>query len=273
MTTTLLIDADLMAFRAAAGNQDNIDWGDGVVSVSTDIEEAKTKIRRELDQWMADLDATDFLICLSDDFKNFRKGIDPTYKGNRTTVERPELLYVLKDWLYESFPSRRVPTLEADDILGIMSTEAHQGERIMVSQDKDMKTIPGTLYRPYGEAPELLVIDRPAADRYHLYQTLTGDVVDHYPGCPGVGPGKASAALDSLTGWEPYTHVFKSGPRKGLEETRWAPRPFDTPWEVLVSLYAKAGLTEAHALVQARLARILRGEDWDGRRPILWSPS
>ena len=262
-----------MAFRAAAGNQDNIDWGDGIVSVSTDIEEAKAKMRREIDEWMSALDATDFLICLSDDFVNFRKRIDPTYKGNRANTERPELLYILKDWLYESFPSRRIATLEADDILGIMSTEPHQGERIMVSQDKDMKTIPGTLYRPYSDTPELLVIDRPAADRFHLFQTLTGDVVDHYPGCPGTGPSKAEAALETLMGWEPYTHVFTRGPRKGQEETRWAPRQCATQWEAVVSLFAKAGLSERDALIQARLARILRHEDWDGRRPIMWKPA
>lgn len=261
-----------MAFRAAAGNQDTFDWGDGIVSVSTDIEKAKEKMRDEIDLWMSKLDATDFLICLSDDFVNFRKGIDPTYKDNRGGTERPELLYVLKDWLAEVFPYRRVATLEADDILGIMSTEPHKGERIMVSQDKDMKTIPGTLYRPYGDEPELLSIDQASADRFHLWQTLTGDMVDHYPGCPGIGPLKADAALDNLTGVESYIHTFKSGPRKGQEETRWRPRQFDTPWEVIVSLYEKAGLTGRDALVQARLARILRHEDWDGRRPIMWSP-
>jgi DNA polymerase-1 len=43
----------------------------------------------------------------------------------------------------------------------------------------------------------------------------------------------------------------------------------------VVSLYAKAGLTEADALRQARLARILRWTDWDNKKkePILWTPS
>jgi DNA polymerase-1 len=43
------------------------------------------------------------------------------------------------------------------------------------------------------------------------------------------------------------------------------------PWDIVVSLFRKAGKTSADALTQARLARILRHEDWDGG-PILWRP-
>lgn len=273
MTTTLLIDADLMAYRAAAGTQETHDWGEGIVSVSTDIDAAKRQLRDEIDRFMAATDATDFLICLSDDFNNFRKDVDPTYKQSRKEVERPELLYVLKDWLAERFTYRRVPTLEADDILGIMSTEAHQGTRIMVSQDKDMKTIPGYLYRPYDETPEVQAISLEEADRFHLWQTLTGDAVDFYPGCPGVGPVAADKLLDGNLGWEDYVHVMKSGPRKGQEEVRWRPKTFDRTWDAVVSAFRKAGKTAKDALVQARLARILRASDFDGRRPILWTPT
>lgn len=273
MTTHLLIDADLMAYRAAAGTQDEHDWGDTGFSVTTDIEAAKRQLRDQIDKWMAELGGDRFTICLSDDFNNFRKSIDSTYKQSRAEVERPLILYQLKDWLAERFPHDRRRTLEADDVMGILSTEPHSEARIIVSQDKDMKTIPGFLYRPFDEKPEVLDISREGADRFHLWQTITGDAVDFYPGCPGSGPAAADRVLDTLIGFEGYVHTFTRGPRKGTDEVRWAPKQFDTPWAALVSLFVKAGKTEADALVQARLARILRNEDWDGRRPILWSPN
>lgn len=261
-----------MAYRAAAANQTTHDWGDGVVAIETNIEEAKTQLRQQIDLWMSETDADDFLICLSDDFHNFRKDIDPTYKGNRSTTERPELLYKLKDWLAERFPHDRRRTLEADDVMGILATEPHTGTRIIVSQDKDMRTIPGYLYRPFDERPQVELISEAEADHYHLYQTLTGDAVDHYPGCPGVGKMKAEAALRSLTGVMPVHREITRGPRKGTIVTEYEPADMDNPWDVVVSLYLKAGLTAQDALVQARLARILRASDFDGHRPILWNP-
>lgn len=274
-----------MAYRAASGTQTNFDWGDTGASVATDIEKAKVQLRQQIDKWMADLEADTFTVCLSDDFRSFRKeDVDPTYKDIRTEIERPVVLYQLKDWLFERFPSERRNRLEADDVMGIRSTEPGTGEtRIIVSQDKDMKTIPGFLYRPFTETmtpsgrpkvtPEFLEITREAADRFHLWQTIVGDAVDGYPGAPGLGPKAAEAILSENLGWESYVHVFKSGPRKGLEETRWRPKAYDTPWEALVSAFQKVGGTAADALRQARLARILRWEDQRDFRPILWNPA
>lgn len=285
LTTRLLIDADLMAYRAASGTQRTHDWGDGVISVQTDIEAAKRQLRDQIDKWMDELEADAFTICLSDDFRSFRKeDVDPTYKDLRSTVERPEVLYPLKDWLFERFPSERRNRLEADDVMGIRSTEPGTGEsRIIVSQDKDMKTIPGLLYRPFTTrvlpsgrevaAPEMLDVTPEDADRFHLWQTITGDAVDGYPGAPGLGPKAADAILADNTGWESYQHEFSRGPRKGTSETRWKPKVFDTTWEAIVSAFQKVGGTGADALRQARLARILRWGDQRDFRPILWNPA
>jgi hypothetical protein len=43
-------------------------------------------------------------------------------------------------------------------------------------------------------------------------------------------------------------------------------------WDTVVEAYEKAGLTEDDALVTARLARILRAEDYDGVNIKLWEP-
>lgn len=269
---TLLIDADIIAYQAAATNQTTHDWGDGNVSVTTDMAAAKDMVRQQIDRWVDELGASAFVLCLSDDLKNFRKGVDPTYKASRSKTERPELLYKLKDWMASSFPFDRRRTLEADDVLGILATEPHQGTRIIVSADKDLQTIPGLLYRPLGENPQVREITEAEADFYHLFQTLTGDATDNYPGCPGVGPVKAEAALRSLTGVLPVHREITRGARKGEIVTEYEPAEMDTPWDVVVSLFIKAGLTAQDALVQARLARILRASDYDGKRPILWTP-
>ena len=81
-----------------------------------------------------------------------------------------------------------------------------------------------------------------------MKQTLTGDTVDCYPGCPGVGPVKAQRILD------------EDGDEYDL-------------WLNVVMAFEKAGLTEEDALVQARLARILTTSDYnyDKEEPILWT--
>lgn len=275
MTTRLLIDADLMAYRAAVGTQTNFDWGDTGKSVTTDMAAAQRQLRDQIDKWMAELEADAFTICLSDDFRSFRKeDVDPSYKAVRADVERPELLYQLKDWLYGRFPSERHNRLEADDVMGIRSTEPGTGEtRIIVSQDKDMKTIPGFLYRPFEDKPDIQEITLAEADHFHLLQTLAGDAVDGYPGCYGIGIGRAETALRTLTGYKLVDTVRRTGPLKGTVKTTWEKTPMDDPWAVVVSHFERIGQTWHDAIRQARLARILRWEDQRNFRPILWNPA
>ncbi len=79
--------------------------------------------------------------------------------------------------------------------MGILSTHPTkiQGKKIIVSEDKDMRTIPGWLYNPGPNKDiEPKYINEFEADRYHLYQTITGDSTDGYKGCPGAGPIRAA---------------------------------------------------------------------------------
>lgn len=269
MTRTLLIDADLLAYRASAAHERRYDWsGTGQKSIAADEEAARQVAAETIESLTDTLRADAVLICLSDDFNSFRKDrIDPTYKALRNNVERPQHLYDLKEWLAQNYPYDRRRALEADDVMGIIATDpTRTDERIIVSEDKDMQTVPGLLYRR-GKLQRISVKE---ADRFHLWQTLVGDVTDGYPGLPGVGPKHA----DPLTlgiGWEPYQHELRGGPRRGQVEIRWRNTAM-SPWEAVVSAYVRAGLTEADALKQARLARILRYEDYDGHSPILWNP-
>lgn len=255
MTRTLLVDADLLAYVASAATQRSyaFDGPDAPPAVSADFDEATAAAEQQIQKLIDRLQPDEVAICLSDDFRNWRKErIDPAYKGHRT-AERPIQLYPIKDWLRANYIVEERPTLEADDVMGILATDpSRTDERIIVSADKDMMTVPGLLYRPQldkgSKTPPILRISPLEAIRFHFWQAIVGDQTDGYPGAPGVGP-KSPFAEDVM--------------EAGCEEEAW--------WEVLMAFH-KAGLDEDAAVKQARLARILQFEDYDGRRPLLWNP-
>ncbi len=188
----------------------------------------------------------------------WRNSVMEGYKSNRKKTRRPIVYGPLRSWVHEVFETFERPGLEGDDVLGILATRQDDTERVIVSIDKDLKTIPGLLFN-YGK-PELGVvrITEDEANYYHLYQTLTGDSTDGYPGCPGVGPVGAAKLLDPC--W------ITAG------EDRWFDE--DIAWKVVEKAYRKAKLGEDVALMNARVARILRTEDFDfkNREVILWTP-
>ena len=277
MTRTLLIDADIVAYRSSAGTQRSYDWnGDGVKSIAADLKEATSEAERAINGFIEKLSPDNVIVCLSDDFSSFRKDrVDPTYKAVRSNTERPQFLYEVKNWLRSQYDTEERTALEADDVMGILATDpSRTDERIIVSMDKDMLTIPGKLYRP--QKGKLQTVTLEEADRYHLYQTLVGDTTDGYSGLPGTGPEAAAAILDEGLMWLQEQRTFKAGPRKGMTVLEWKARKGHhttfSPWERVVAAYKKAGLGEGDALKQARMARILRHTDYDGRSPVLWKP-
>jgi DNA polymerase-1 len=251
---TLLLDADIIIYRAATVHQRVTDWGDGNISVATDpIEEAILTMQHEVDEYQVATGAKRLVWCVSDSSdRNFRKLILPTYKFNRPV--KPVLCAPLKAWVLANTKSYLRPTLEGDDVMGILATHPKllPGKKMIVSIDKDMKTIPTTIYNP-GKGTEVTYTPE-ESDYWHLYQTLMGDTTDGYKGCPGVGKVNAARILH------------------GVECPHGASSPL--AWHYVVSAFKHAGLTEEHALVQARVARILRHTDYDykTKQPILWSP-
>lgn len=273
ISITLLIDADIVAYQVASANEKRIDWGDGAVSVETDFDGAKTATRGIVENYIETLDADHVIMCLSDDLNNFRKKVDPTYKTNRTNTVRPELLYDVKDWMTEEFTFDRRDWLEADDVMGILATEEHDGQRIIVSEDKDMQTIPAWQYNPNRPMKGVFKPTPEEAERFMFWQALCGDPVDGYKGCPGVGPMAADAALMELKAKVRYEHVLKSGRRKGEVQQRYTWKTFETQWDAIIACFEFAGLNEKDAITQVNLARILKHSDYDGNRAIPWVPN
>lgn len=276
--TTLLVDADIIAFKFSSAAETKHDWGDGVITKTVEPIE---KVTPKIDEYLADLKeklkADEMIICLSCSHEeNFRLSVLESYKGNRDYDNRPALLTPVKEYLAQAYRTYARPTLEADDVMGILSTHGKivEGRRIIVSEDKDMKTIPGWLYNPNKDKKPWLVSPE-EADYWHLYQTLVGDATDNYKGCPGVGPEKAESSLKGLLKPSPIHKEITRGPNKGTVKTTWEMVPAESPWDVVVSWYAKAGLTEEDAVVQARVARICRSSDYNfqDKKVILWHPT
>ena len=252
MSRTILVDADIMAYVASSGTEGvfYFDGEDAPPAVEENLEAALEIAERDIERIANKLKATKVIVCLTDD-DNFRLGVYPQYKSNRADVRRPSTLKRVKDFYAEKFECYQRPGLEADDCMGILATSAKlvPGEKVIVSSDKDMQTIPGLLFNP-NKDKKPRTIEPLAADRYFMQQTLTGDATDGYPGCRGVGPKSK------------YVAALAEAP--SLREM----------WKVVLEGYASKGFTPEDALVQARCARILRATDWDfaERRPRLWTP-
>ena len=246
----LLIDADVVAYVAASSLEVATDWGDGYWTWHVDENAVRDKVKDIIDEVMSKLSGDECKLCLTDSLGNFRKSVLSTYKGNRSNIKKPLVLMRTKEWMIEELGAYFRPGLEGDDCMGILATMKSADERIIVSIDKDMKTIPGKFCRDVSSCGYVEISEQ-EADWWHLYQTLTGDTTDGYAGCPGIGPKKAEAIL---------------GPIEDFDVTEG--------WQRVVAAYEKAKLAADEALVQARVARILRATDYDfkTKEPILWTP-
>ena len=117
----------------------------------------------------------------------FVVNVNPDYKANDQKQSRlPIILRQVKQWIIDELDGQLWSTLEADDIISILATDkAMDEETIIVSIDKDFKSVPGIFYDyNKGEYHQPSVEE---ADNFHLIQTLTGDATDGYGGVPKGG--------------------------------------------------------------------------------------
>jgi DNA polymerase-1 len=272
---TLLIDGDVIAYQVAFTNQTDIDWGDETTSTILTEDRARNAVDQEVERLLEHLKGDEAILCLTDGV-NFRMDVLPSYKSNRKDVARPLLLPAMREHILTNHKSYLRATLEGDDCMGILATHPSliKGEKVIVSIDKDMKTIPTNVYNPNHDEDGIVDINEDVANWWHMLQTIMGDTTDGYKGCPNAGKDKAEKLLANPYLLIPYEYEFTKGAKKGTTETRWNKEPTDDVWASIVSLFEQQGLTEADALAQARVARILRSCDYNfkTKEVILWNP-
>tara|TARA_B100001939_G_scaffold348148_1_gene373191 strand:- start:7292 stop:8062 length:771 start_codon:yes stop_codon:yes gene_type:complete len=252
MRRTILLDADIIAYKTAAVAEERYDFnGDGDFAVAVDEQAARARVDELIEEYSDVLKADSVVICFTDPHQNFRKQLEPSYKKNREKISKPVLLSYVKDYLGQKYESYVRPRLEADDVMGILATHPRiiPGEKVIVSEDKDMRTIPAKIYNPNYAELGVIEVSELDADRFHMWQTLCGDSTDGYPGCPGIGPKSV------------YAEEVISAEREEL-------------WDIVVEAYCLKGFTEADAIHQARLSRILRWYDYNYKTKTikLWEP-
>ena len=236
----LLIDADFIVYKACAAAESEVDFGDDVILVTSNFDDAYSATKRELTKISNKFGEFSDIILFFSDSKNFRKQIEKSYKGHRNRKKPCGYKRVINA-LKKEYKVIIKPTLEADDAMGIYATK-FPGNCI-VSPDKDMRQIPGKLYN----FDEVFTVSKEEGAKWHLIQTLAGDQTDGYAGVPGIGIKRAVALFEE--------HGYS--------------------WETVLKAFTDKDLTEEDALVNARLARILTADDYDfeQQKPTLWTPS
>ena len=235
----LLIDADFTVYKCCAAAETEIDFGDDVIVVTSKFSEAYACVMREIKKIQRHFGSFDDIILFFSSPDNFRKKIQGDYKGHRNR-KKPCAYKRVINKLKTEFEVITMPTLEADDAMGIYATK-YPGN-IIVSPDKDMRQIPGMLYN----LEESTLINPAEGAKWHLVQSAAGDNTDGYSGIPGIGIKRA-------------TQMF--------EEKGWS-------WKTLRDAFKEKGLSEDIALMNARLAKILTTDDYDHEKgePVLWNP-
>lgn len=241
---TLLIDGDWLVFTACAACEQDIRWDEWINTLHLEQSDAMDYVVSRIGRWMDQTHDDKVVVCFSD-YPTFRHQIYREYKANRIGKRKPLGLRDIRQWIEQQYECRTCIGLEADDVLGLLSTSKYYDSPVIVSIDKDMRTIPGRLLA----AEEVEVITPAMANLAWMTQTLTGDTTDNYQGVKGCGPVTAAKLLAKAT---------------TLPEM----------WDAVVLAYKKAGMGYSDALLNARLARILRHGDYSfsNNEALLWDP-
>lgn len=212
---------------------------------------------------------------------SWRKALVETYKaGRKPNPDLPDILAQLnkaiKILTVLGYPKAYLPGLEADDLIGILSSIlSEQGKKVYIlTADRDMFQCIDkntTVVRPgkdglvYYTPKKVLNEFSVPTDKWAQYKALVGDSSDNYKGVAGVGPVKAARMIadgvsPEFLSWDTHpTSVQKKYPElaKQWEEAHRCYKLSQIPRSVTFPLFSK----EVRASLKENMSDVLRALD------------
>ncbi len=243
---TLLIDADWLIYNSCCACEEDTRWTEHEHTLHSDERDIMNMIDNRIDVYKTIAgEKHDIVMCFTS-YPTFRHEIFPEYKIHRIGKRKPLALRSVINNCKKIYDCVSYPNLEGDDVLGLLATNGQYKNPIIVSVDKDMRTIPCKLIA----AEEVEHITEKKANRHWFEMSIAGDSTDGIVGVKGTGMVTAT---------------------KLLADT---PDTIDALWSKVAETYTKKGYTLADAILNARLTRILREGDYDYNTGTvkLWNP-
>ena len=243
---TLLIDADWLIFNSCCACEEDTRWNEWEHTLHSDERDILNLIENRLDVYRGIADNNHDIVMCFTSYPTFRHEIFPEYKINRIGKRKPLALKSIIKEVKQRYETVAYENLEGDDVLGLLATNGRYKDPIIVSVDKDMRTLPCKLIA----AEEIEHITNKKATRHWFEMSLAGDAGDGILGIKGMGMVTAS---------------------KTLADT---PDTVEALWSKVQETYTKKGYTIADAILNARLTRILREGDYNYQtgEVKLWNP-
>jgi len=180
-----LIDGDILVYRVGFASQD------------VEVHFAEARMDKMIEDICKANNTDQYKVYItSDDHSNFRYGIYPEYKANRT-APKPTYYKELRAYLIAAHEAQEIFGKEADDALA----DAQGENTVLCTIDKDLDQVVG---RHYDFVKDIAyTVDEERALRFFYFQLLTGDRTDNIVGIEGIGPAKATKILAGVESSEP----------------------------------------------------------------------
>jgi hypothetical protein len=212
----VIIDADIIAYRAAAANDSYPDPLYNNQYHKNFIKVDNPETYKIIGSYQGTIDAVETLMnyviaetvafpeegnveCYLTGSNNFRYDVAKyvPYKGNRSLKVKPVHLQEARDYLVRKWGAVISEGEEADDLIGIASSFGSPDTTVVCTIDKDMLQLPCWHFNFVRGTWVRVSVDE--GNKFFYTQILTGDAADNIKGIYRVGPVKAGKILKGLT--------------------------------------------------------------------------
>lgn len=223
----VLIDGDILAYRAAFATQDK--------SPEDAEDKVEELIQYVLGETLVFPSPNDYFVFLTGK-GNFRFDIAKSheYKGNRKSAEKPRYLAHVRSYLVDKHRAIISEGEEADDLIAKKATELGS-TAVVASIDKDMLQLPCRHFNFVKN--EWSDVDEFSGLKFFYKQILTGDTADNIIGLYRVGQAKADKMLEGCDTeeklWDTVLKAYDGDKERVVENARllWLRRKEGEIWQ------------------------------------------